>query len=239
MANNRFFVLVFILLTTSFLLFLAKEKIEKKLLTFFRPLKKEDLISQKKVQEILSSDGNFQQEEAEAVWFNKKITALSSPLAEKDLRETQVLGEETEEKWVEVDLSKQTLYAHQGDKVVYQFPISSGLPWTPTVAGEFRVWIKLKYHTMTGGLKEKGTYYYLPNVPYVMYFYKGYGLHGTYWHNDFGKPKSHGCINLSIADAEKLFFWIHPRLPEEKSVVLSTNDNPGTRIFIYGKTPGT
>jgi lipoprotein-anchoring transpeptidase ErfK/SrfK len=52
-----------------------------------------------------------------------------------------------------------------------------------------------------------GPGYYLPNVPYTMYFYGGYGLHGTYWHNNFGTPMSHGCVNLSTADSGWLFDW--------------------------------
>lgn len=52
-----------------------------------------------------------------------------------------------------------------------------------------------------------GPGYYLPDVPYVMYFYRGYGLHGTYWHNNFGVPMSHGCVNLRTEDAAWLFDW--------------------------------
>jgi lipoprotein-anchoring transpeptidase ErfK/SrfK len=58
---------------------------------------------------------------------------------------------------------------------------------------------------MSGG--SGADYYYLPNVPHVMYFYGGYGLHGTYWHNNFGTPMSHGCVNLSQTDAEWLYNW--------------------------------
>ena len=52
-----------------------------------------------------------------------------------------------------------------------------------------------------------GPGYYLPNVPYTMYFYQGYGLHGTYWHSNFGRPMSHGCINLPTPEARWLFNW--------------------------------
>ena len=60
---------------------------------------------------------------------------------------------------------------------------------------------------MAGGSKALGTYYYLPNVPCTMYFYKGYGLHGTYWHNNFGHPMSHGCVNMKTEEACTLFDW--------------------------------
>jgi lipoprotein-anchoring transpeptidase ErfK/SrfK len=79
--------------------------------------------------------------------------------------------------------------------------VSTGLPGTPTPVGQFRIWIKLTKDDMSG------PGYYLPNVPYVMYFYRGYGLHGTYWHRNFGAPMSHGCVNLPTPDAGWLFNW--------------------------------
>jgi len=105
------------------------------------------------------------------------------------------------ERWIDVNLSTQTLTAYAGDWPVYTVAVSTGLPHTPTPVGQFRIWIKLRYDDM------QGPGYYLRDVPYVMYFYKGYGLHGTYWHDNFGTPMSHGCVNLSNADAEWLFNW--------------------------------
>jgi lipoprotein-anchoring transpeptidase ErfK/SrfK len=101
--------------------------------------------------------------------------------------------------WIDVDLSQQRVYAYEGDTAVNSFIVSTGTWQTPTVTGQYKVWIKLKSTTMAG------PGYYLPNVPWVMYFYKGYGLHGTYWHNNFGTPMSHGCVNLTIPDAEWLY----------------------------------
>jgi len=103
------------------------------------------------------------------------------------------------EHWIDVNLSEQRVYAYEGDTVVNSFIVSTGTWQTPTVTGKYNIWIKLRSTTMTG------PGYYLPNVPYTMYFYKGYGLHGTYWHNNFGTPMSHGCVNLSIPDAEWLY----------------------------------
>ena len=101
--------------------------------------------------------------------------------------------------WIDVDLSQQRVYAYAGDTVVNSFLVSTGTWQTPTVTGKFKIWIKLRFSDMTG------PGYYLPDVPYVMYFYKDYGLHGTYWHNNFGTPMSHGCVNLSIPDAAWLY----------------------------------
>jgi lipoprotein-anchoring transpeptidase ErfK/SrfK len=103
------------------------------------------------------------------------------------------------ERWIDVDLSQQRVYAYEGDVLMNSFIVSTGTWQTPTVTGEFKIWIKVRSQAMTG------PGYYLPDVPYVMYFYKDYGLHGTYWHNNFGTPMSHGCVNLTIPDAEWLY----------------------------------
>ena len=77
--------------------------------------------------------------------------------------------------------------------------MSTGTWQYPTVTGQYRVYVKYRYADMAG------PGYYLADVPNVMYFYKGYGLHGTYWHNNFGTPMSHGCVNLTIPDSQWLF----------------------------------
>ncbi len=105
------------------------------------------------------------------------------------------------ERWIEVDLSDQHLWAHEGAAVVNEFIVSTGLWNTPTVIGEFAVYVKYEAADMWG------TGYYLPAVPYVMYFFEDYGLHGTYWHSNFGTPMSHGCVNLRTEDAGWLFNW--------------------------------
>ena len=104
-------------------------------------------------------------------------------------------------RWIDVNLSTQSVYAYEGNTVVNSFIVSTGTALHPTVTGKFKIWIKLKSTTMIG------PGYYLPNVPYVMYFYKGYGLHGTYWHHNFGTPMSHGCVNLETSDAQWLYNW--------------------------------
>ncbi len=104
-------------------------------------------------------------------------------------------------RWIDVDISSQRLTAYQGNTPVFSALISSGLPRTPTVVGRFRIYTKLRSTRM------RGPGYDLPGVPYTMYFYKGYALHGTYWHNNFGHPMSHGCVNLRTQDAAWLYNW--------------------------------
>ena len=154
----------------------------------------------------------------------------------------KVLGESDAQKRIEVDLTNQRLYAYEGDRQVFNFLVSTG-KWNRTPTGDFHIWIKLRYTKMSGGSKALGTYYYLPNVPYTMYFYNaqypmrlGYGIHGTYWHNNFGHPMSHGCINMKTEEVEQLFYWAEPDLQGKTSIRAST-DNPGTLVRIYGKAP--
>ncbi|HFQ93613.1 MAG TPA: L,D-transpeptidase, partial [Anaerolineae bacterium] len=110
-----------------------------------------------------------------------------------------------DERWVDVDLSRQYLTAYEGDTPVFETYISGGLPGYETVTGQFRIWLRYESQTMDGRLL--GYDYYLENVPYVQYFYQDYALHGAYWHNNFGQPMSHGCVNIAPADAGWLFSW--------------------------------
>lgn len=181
----------------------------------------------------------FDTSERLAVYDGKQIQA---PLLVRNFDiplDTSVLGLATaSEKWIEVDLSDQLLRAWNGNTLYLETDIASGLPWTPTPPGEYHIWAKLRYTRMEGG---SGAYYYnLPNVPFTMFFsndkvpsWRGYGLHGTYWHNSFGTPRSHGCVNLPTPMAEKIYYWADPVLPEGKSSIYADENNPGTRILIH------
>jgi len=143
-----------------------------------------------------------------------------------------------DEKWIAVNLSEQTLAAYEGDQMVFATLVSTGLPWWRTPEGLFRIWVKLYAGKMSGGSVEANDYYYLEDVPWTLYFYRGYGLHGAYWHDGFGYPRSRGCINLSPRDARWLFDWTPPSLPEGRWAVLSEEDNPGTWVYVYSTTAG-
>jgi lipoprotein-anchoring transpeptidase ErfK/SrfK len=106
-------------------------------------------------------------------------------------------------RWIDINLSEQRLYAYEGNIMINSFLVSTGTWATPTVTGTFQIWNKTRIQDMSG------PGYYLPDVPYVMYFYRDYGIHGTYWHNNFGTPMSHGCVNLTIPDSEWLYNWAY------------------------------
>jgi len=109
------------------------------------------------------------------------------------------------EKWIDVNVSTQTLVAFEGSAPVYNSLVSTGTAQHPTVTGQFRIWLRFQSQDMNG--YRLGYDYYLKGVPYVQYFYEDYALHGTFWHNNFGTPMSHGCVNLSPTDAEWLYHW--------------------------------
>ena len=105
------------------------------------------------------------------------------------------------ERWIDVDLTNQMVYAYEGDVIVNSFLVSTGTWLTPTVTGKHKIYVKVRVQDM------RGPGYHLKDVPYVMFFRGDYGLHGTYWHNNFGTPMSRGCVNLTIDDAAWLFNW--------------------------------
>jgi hypothetical protein len=154
---------------------------------------------------------------------------------------SKVLGEMvmTGEKHIYVDLTSQTLTAYQGETLFMKAQISSG-KWHPTPAGDFTIWEKVRATRMSGG--EGTDFYDLPNVPYVMFFSgpnapagSGFSLHGAYWHNNFGHPMSHGCINMRQVDAQKLYYWVNP--VTNGNTTMASKDDPGTKIAIYGQAP--
>lgn len=116
------------------------------------------------------------------------------------------------ERWVGVSLAEQTLVAYEGDRPVFAALIASGLPGTPTVQGIFHTWRRLE----TG--KMSGPGYYIEDVTWTCYFYSGYALHTAYWHDAFGRPRSHGCVNLSPHDAWWLYQWSAPGGPNSPAV---------------------
>ena len=120
--------------------------------------------------------------------------------------EASVLGsppESSSSRWIDIDISSQMVSAMEGDRRVRQLVASTGISRYPTVTGQFWIYVKHLQADMRG--VDFGVPWHFPDVPYVMYFFRGYGVHGTYWHDNFGTPMSHGCINLSISDAEWLY----------------------------------
>ncbi len=148
------------------------------------------------------------------------------------------LGEH--DKWVDVNLRRQTLVAFEGATPVFTTVVSSGRNEHETVPGVFRIREKHLAATMDGDaeLASDGPYS-IEDVPYIEYFNGGYALHGAFWHGEFGHVKSHGCVNLAPWDAKALFGWTDPQLPEGWHAVFATKEKPGTRVVVHERGLGT
>ncbi len=140
------------------------------------------------------------------------------------------------EKWLDVNITKQVMMAYEGTTPVFATLVSTGEaglsdPETTksTTRGIFRIHTKYRTATMASALS--GEEFELRDVPYVQYFEKGYALHAAYWHDKFGMPKSHGCINLAPEDARRIFFWTEPQVPSTwHGAALA---NKGTVMFVH------
>ncbi len=196
------------------------------------------------VDEILKSDGKFNENASTAI-FNSKIIdypktslayayaqSLTQAVSETDQAVLGTTNASGEEKWIDISLDEQKIRAFEGNNLIMEFPISSGL-WAPTPKGEFSIWYKTRSQSMVGGSQALGTYYNLPNVPNNMFFYKGYAIHGAYWHNNFGHPMSHGCVNEPLASAAQIFDWAGPIVPLGQGSIRASADNPGTRVVVH------
>lgn len=136
--------------------------------------------------------------DASFIWYGQRLRIKSNAaIAEAAQANAPIDGK----RWIEVDLTTQMLTAWQGDVAIMHTSISSGLPGTPTVTGRYQVGIKYQSQRMTG------PGYDLPGVPWVMYFYGDYAIHGAYWHTNFGVPMSRGCVNMVPSEAEFLYNW--------------------------------
>lgn len=195
-------------------------------------------------QQALSSNGDFDENALTAIFDNQIINYPKTSLArsfeqskrlaqeEKDQAVLGTTNESGQEKWIDISLSEQRLRAYEGDRIVMEFPISSG-KWAPTPKGTFNIWYKTKNQSMVGGSSALGTYYNLPNVPNNMFFYQGYAIHGAYWHNNFGHPMSHGCVNSPLSYAAQIFDWAGPVLSPGVNALRASAENPGTRVVVH------
>ncbi len=117
-------------------------------------------------------------------------------------------------RWIHVNLSRQTLVAYSAeDTPVFATLIASGKEGYDTPAGTFRIREKHRSITMSGADPHDGPYE-VEEVPWTMYYFEGFALHGAYWHDDFGQVRSHGCTNLAPHDARWLFEWTTPEVPD-------------------------
>lgn len=144
----------------------------------------------------LGTDPNNPDSDGDLYLDGTEVAASYDPLNPKPLKL---------KKRIEVDLKKQELSFFSGEKEIDRFLISGGLPGWPTPKGDFEILLKELVWVY------KGPGYYYPNTKWNLLFTKQngwrYWIHGAYWHNSFGKPKSHGCVNVSYQNIERLYWW--------------------------------
>jgi hypothetical protein len=164
-------------------------------------------------------------------WVRMSELKVAKPQIPEDVGEN--------ERWVDVDLTRQQLVAFEGKKPVFATLISSGRRNFedpehdfPTPPGVFRIREKHVTTTMDGDVASDGPYS-IEDVPWVMYFQGSYALHGAFWHDAFGNMRSHGCINMSPDDARTLFAWTEPQLPDGWHGVFAKDESAGSRIVIH------
>ncbi|MEZ4834696.1 MAG: LysM peptidoglycan-binding domain-containing protein [Caldilineaceae bacterium] len=171
----------------------------------------------------------------------QRIAVVAAPLFERMAQDSWIDEDgflrynelpTTTEKWITVDLSEQRVTAYEGSTPVRAFVVSTGLPRTPTVTGSFRIWAKTPLQDMYGGNRAAGDYYYIPNVPWVQYFYQDYAFHGVTWHANFGRTASRGCINMRTDEAKWLFDWASPTF-DGQGWFISDEENPGTLVIVH------
>jgi lipoprotein-anchoring transpeptidase ErfK/SrfK len=122
-------------------------------------------------------------------------------LSQQKITPQLVTLKQSGERWIEIDLSKQRLTAWEGNRPVYAVIISTGKSSTPTPTGVFAIQTRYRKTRMSG------YDYDVPDVPYAMFYHRGYAIHGAYWHNHFGTPVSHGCTNLGVNHARWIYHW--------------------------------
>jgi lipoprotein-anchoring transpeptidase ErfK/SrfK len=127
--------------------------------------------------------------------FSSEVSIASAPFKTVTLTSA--------DKWIEIDLSKQRLTMYMSGQPIKSVLVSTGRAKTPTRVGTFAIYSKRAVMTMTGTIA--GDYYYIPNIKWVSFFDGGEAFHGTYWHHNFGHPMSHGCVNMTEADAKVLY----------------------------------
>lgn len=111
-------------------------------------------------------------------------------------------------RWININISQQIVTAYEDGRPVKVTLTSTGTAKNPTELGVWKIYYRLPKQDMKGGSLASEDYYFLKDVPYPQYFHNsGEGLHGTYWHDDFGRPRSHGCVNLSTPMSEWFYGW--------------------------------
>lgn len=131
-------------------------------------------------------------------------------------------------RWISIDLYEQVVVAYEGNRPVFTTLVATGLDRWPTYEGLYHIYFRRLRDNMSGGVPGDD-YYFLEEVPWTMFFDEGRALHGAYWHDGFGYRRSHGCVNLAIADAHWLYNWV----AEDMGSFYSADKESGPAVFVH------
>ncbi|MCU0657815.1 MAG: L,D-transpeptidase [Polyangiaceae bacterium] len=172
-------------------------------------------------------------ETVDGVWLRESDITFTEPG-----KRPQEVG--PKERWIDVNLARQTLVAFEGDRPVFATLVSTGRKGRDkahdhqTPKGMWRVREKHVAATMDGDGAAGGDLpYSIEDVPYVQYFHESYALHGAFWHDNFGRQQSHGCVNLAPLDARRLFFWADPQPPKGWFGLFTSGELPGSMVVVH------
>ena len=139
------------------------------------------------------------------------------------------------ERWLDIDISEQVLVAYEGERPVFATLVSTGRArrGSETPLGSHRIWVKLAFSDMSNlRYEDAPSHYAMEQVPWVQYFEGSFGLHAAFWHDDFGRRRSHGCVNLSPRDAQWLFQFTGPSLPNGWDAIFPRESSPGSLVHV-------
>lgn len=135
--------------------------------------------------------------------------------------------------FIDIDLTEQMLIVYRGSRPIFATLVSTGRASTPTREGVFPIWVKLAETDMSNLRDEEArSHYLMEGVPWAQFFDSDIGLHAVYWHNDFGRPRSNGCVNLSPRDAKRIFELTRPSLPAGYEAILRDSEGRPTLVRV-------
>jgi hypothetical protein len=169
--------------------------------------------------------GGFTPGAGEVEWMSPMDLRIFEPTAPPPLLKPN-------ERWIDVDLDRQILVAFEGEMAIYATLISTGIKDTPTQTGLYRIWLKESEADMKN-LKAEDPYS-VSTVPWTQFFYPedDLALHTAYWHDGFGKTRSHGCVNLAPRDARWLYYWSDPQMPPGWTMTTGVVEAPGSVVRV-------
>jgi lipoprotein-anchoring transpeptidase ErfK/SrfK len=140
------------------------------------------------------------------------------------------------DRWIDVDIEQQVLVAYAGPTPLFATLVSTGrnTKQSQTPLGTHEIWVKLAYSDMDDiDSSDAPSNYSIQDVPWVQFFKGSYGFHAAFWHDDFGHRRSHGCVNLSPADARYLFTFTQPILPPGWNAILPIPEDHPTLVQVH------